>query len=142
MASCGKHNRAVIDRRHLVGDRVGVWASLACALHCALLPVVILLLPTLGLGLVGGLDVDQVFVVFATLLGVVTLTLGYRRHRDASAWALLLAGLVLVWISTFTSLHTHSLWHTGMMVVGGLLIAAAHLANIRLTALFGSCNTG
>ena len=32
------------------GDRIGMFGSLLCAIHCALLPLVIAVLPTLGLG--------------------------------------------------------------------------------------------
>ena len=115
------------------GDRVGMWASVMCAVHCALLPVVLALLPALGLGAFSLVDIDQAFVVFATVLGVTTMTLGYRRHRAFSAWFLLIAGLVLVWANTFTALHDHSVWHAVMMVIGGLLIASAHFVNLRLT---------
>lgn len=126
-------NQVESERLQRTGDRVGMWASFACALHCALLPLALALLPTLGLGALALVDFDQAFVVFATVLGVTTLTLGYRRHRGFAGWALLLAGLALVWANTFTPLHDHSLWHAVMMTIGGLLIAAAHLVNLRLT---------
>ncbi len=109
-----------------------MWASLACALHCALLPLAVGLVPALGLGVVAGIDFDQAFVVFATLLGLATLALGYRRHRGLRAWLPMLLGLALVWTSTFTALHVHSPWHAGTMVTGGVLIAIGHLLNIRL----------
>ena len=72
-------------------------------------------------------------VVFATLLGATTLTLGWRRHRAFHAWLLLVPGLVLVWVGAFTRLHDHSMTHVAVMTVGGLLLAAAHLVNLRLT---------
>src|SRR5690554_1198688 len=115
------------------GDRIGMWASLVCAVHCALLPLVLALLPMLGLGALDLVDIDQAFVVFATVLGVTTLALGYRRHRAFGAWALLLFGLALVWANSFTPLHDHSVWHAVMMVGGGLMIAAAHFVNFRLS---------
>ncbi len=125
--------RDQIDQFQRAGDRVGMWASLLCAVHCALLPLALAVLPTLGLSVWGRVDVDQAFVVFATVLGVASLGLGYRRHRAFAAWLLLAAGLALVWANAFTSLHDHSLWHALMMVAGGLLIAAAHLVNYRLS---------
>ena len=121
------------SRIQRTGDRIGMWASLLCALHCALVPVVLALLPALGLGAIDLVDVDQAFVVFATLLGVVTMTLGYRKHRALGAWTLLIIGLGLVWANTFTSLHDHSILHAVMMTIGGLLIALAHFVNFRLT---------
>ncbi|NLB58154.1 MAG: MerC family mercury resistance protein, partial [Gammaproteobacteria bacterium] len=77
-------------------DRFGFAASFLCALHCALLPLAAALLPALGLNVGGWIDFDQAFVVFATVLGVTTLTVGYRRHRAFRAWALLVPGLAMV----------------------------------------------
>lgn len=118
-------------------DRVGFTASLLCAIHCATLPLLLALLPAFGLKLGGWVDFDQAFVVFATLLGATTLALGYRRHRIYRAWALLLPGLALVWAGSFTALHDHSLTHAAVMTAGGLLLAAAHLLNLRLTHAAG-----
>jgi hypothetical protein len=119
-------------------DRIGFAASFLCALHCALVPLLLALLPALGLKVGGWIDIDQAFVVFATLLGATTLTLGWRRHRAFRAWALLVPGLVLVWAGAFTPLHDHGLTHAVVMTVGGLLLAAAHLLNLRLTHAFNS----
>ncbi len=114
-------------------DRVGFAASFLCALHCALLPLVLAVLPTLGLSVGGWVDIDQGVTVFATLLGVTTLALGFRRHRAFRAWVLLVAGLALVWLGAFSPLHDHGLGHAVVMAVGGLMIAGAHLLNLRLT---------
>jgi hypothetical protein len=106
---------------------------LLCAIHCALLPLALALLPALALRVGGLIDLDQAFVVFATVLGLGTLSLGYRRHRTFHAWALLLPGLALVWAGAFTPLHDHSTFHALVMTAGGVLLAAAHLLNLRLT---------
>jgi hypothetical protein len=116
-----------------VADRVGVGASLLCALHCALLPILLALVPATSLGMVGWVDFDQAFVVFATVLGLTTLTLGYRRHRAFHALALLLPGLAMVWLASFTSLHNHSVTHWSLMVAGGALLALGHFVNLQLT---------
>ncbi|MDQ3056449.1 MAG: MerC domain-containing protein [Pseudomonadota bacterium] len=114
-------------------DRVGLAGSFLCAVHCAVLPLVLALLPAFGLKIGGWLDIDQAFVVFATLLGATTLTLGYRRHRVFRAWLWLVPGLGLVWLGAFTRLHNHTLSHAVVMTIGGLLLAAAHFINLRLT---------
>ncbi len=131
-------------RLQSTGDRIGMWASIACAVHCALLPLALVLAPALGLGIIGWLDMDQLFAIVATVLGVTMLILGYRRHRTVSVWILMLAGLALIWANAFTPLHQHGLWHAVMMVTGGLMIAWAHWRNTRLTAhahKHGACRT-
>lgn len=115
------------------GDRVGMISSLVCALHCALLPLVLSVLPALGLGLFASADIDQAFAVFAGVLGITTLSIGFRRHRAFHAWALLLPGLAMIWAGSFTGLHDHSLAHALLMTCGGLLVAGAHMLNLRLS---------
>lgn len=114
-------------------DRLGIVASTLCAIHCALLPLAAALLPALGLGAGGWVDFDQGFVVFASILAVATLTLGWRRHRAYRAFALLVPGLALVWFGAFSPLHDHDLRHALVMTAGGVLLALAHLVNLRLT---------
>ena len=114
-------------------DRVGFAASFLCAVHCAMVPLLLAVVPALGLRVGGWADIDQAFVVFATLLGLTTMSLGYRRHRAFRAWALLLPGLALIWIGSFTPLHDHGWAHAVVMTLGGLALAAAHGVNLRLS---------
>lgn len=125
-------------------DRIGFAASVLCAIHCAAVPVLMALLPTLGLGSLGWVDIDQGMVVFATLLAATTLTIGWRRHRAYHAWGLLLPALLLLWFGAFGPFHAHGdehqyAWlHWGLMVLGGVLLALAHLTNMRLTHRAGA----
>jgi MerC mercury resistance protein len=123
------HSSAALSK----ADHLGFKASLLCAVHCALFPLALALLPSLGLQSIGWVDLDQTFVVFATVLGVTTLTLGWRRHRAFRAWAVLLPGLLLVWLASFTGLHQHTFGHALVMTIGGTLLATGHWLNLRLT---------
>lgn len=119
-------------RRRLL-DRFGAYGSLLCAVHCALLPVLLALLPSLGLAGVLGDTFERGFVVFATLLGLFSVVWGYRRHRAVRALWLLIPGLVLLWSGTlYRPLHESLLLHAVAMTAGGSLVAFAHLANLRL----------
>src|SRR5690606_798143 len=113
--------------------RIGVGAATLCAVHCALLPVLIGLAQAGGLALGGWVDFDHGAVVFASLLAATTPALGYPPQRASLAWALLVPALALVWLGSFTRLHDHTWAHLAVMVAGGLLLAGAHLANLRLT---------
>jgi len=131
MPSPNPASSSVTPLRH--ADRLGATASFLCAVHCALLPLVLAAVPALGLKFGGWFDIDQAFVVFASLLGATTLALGYRRHRAFHAWMLLVPALAMVWVGSFTALHDHTVGHVALMVVGGGMLAAAHLVNLRLT---------
>ncbi len=125
-------------------DRVGVVASLLCAAHCALLPVVIALLPAFGIASALNEYFEEGFAVFATVLGLVALITGYRRHRAMHALALLVPGLLVVWVGVlYPPLHHSVLPHAVAMTIGGCLVALAHLANLRLSREFahsGPCD--
>jgi hypothetical protein len=119
---------------HLHLDRLGATGSLLCALHCALLPVLIALLPTLGIATWMNDSFEEGFVVFATLLGMFTLIQGYRRHRAVRALWLLLPGLGALWLGIgYEPLHQDAILHAVTMTFGGTLVGLAHLANLRLT---------
>ena len=114
-------------------DRLGATGSLLCAIHCALLPLLIALLPSLGIAAWLGEGFEQGFVVFATLLGVFTLAWGYRRHRAVRALWLLLPGLAALWIGVaYAPLHHALVPHAIVMTFGGTMVGLAHLANLRL----------
>lgn len=116
---------------HRLADRIGLSAAWLCAIHCAIWPLALALLPALGIwGLAG---FEQGFVVFAAILGVTSLAVGYRRHRTFRAFWFLLPGLVLLFIATATHVHDHLMLHAAMMTAGGLLVGVAHLVNLRLS---------
>jgi hypothetical protein len=114
-------------------DRLGATGSLLCAIHCALLPAVIALLPTLGIAEWLNDGFERGFVTFATLLGLFTIVWGYRRHRAVRALWLLLPGLAALWLGTgYEPLHHSAVAHAITMTLGGTLVGLAHLANLRL----------
>lgn len=115
-------------------DRLGATGSLLCAVHCAVLPLVIALLPSLGIAAWLGEDFERGFVVFATLLGLFTLLWGYRRHRAVRALGMLVPGLGALWLGVlFDPLHEAAVPHAVVMTFGGTLVGLAHLANLRLS---------
>jgi hypothetical protein len=114
-------------------DRLGATGSLLCAVHCAVLPVVLALVPSLGIAAWFGENFEQAFAVFATGLGLMTMVWGYRRHRDVRALSLLLPGLAILWFGVlFEPLDAWPFAHGLVMATGGALVGFAHIANLRL----------
>lgn len=115
-------------------DRLGAMGAFICALHCALIPVALALLPAVGLGLVAWHGMELAFAGFASVLAVTSLYLGYRGHRAYHAWLLVAPGLLLIWGAlVYPPLHASVVPHALAMAVGGVLIAVAHLVNLRLS---------
>jgi len=113
-------------------DRLGVGAATVCAVHCALLPFTIALLPILGLGFLASHEFELVFVGFSTLFGVLSVAHSLRHHGRFFAWSHLLPGLGILWFERLIpAIHEQPLAHAAVMSAGGLLVAAAHWVNLR-----------
>lgn len=114
-------------------DRLGAMGSLLCAVHCAALPLLIALAPSLGAAAWLGDGFELGFVVFATVLSLFSVFWGYRRHGAVRALSLLLPGLAMLWLAVlFRPLHEAVIPHAIAMTLGGTLVGLTHLANLRL----------
>lgn len=121
-------------------DRVGALASMLCAVHCALLPLVFGVLPALGLGFLAAHGFEQIFVSFAIVLASISLLFGLRKHGSYRALMILIPGIILLVVGVLIGADHSNPWHATVVSIGGALIALSHLINIRLTHVHGpSC---
>ncbi len=117
-----------------LADRVGATASFLCAIHCAVLPFVLAMLPFLGLGFLADYRFEQIFVVCAALLASAALLTGYRRHRRRLPLLLVAPGVALLLVGVLVvDLDAQIVLHSTLVTCGGLLVATAHVINLRLT---------
>ena len=126
-------------------DGVGASASLACALHCAALPLVFGLLPGIqaALGsaapqwtgltslLLWGHEAERSVVSVVLLFAAVVLGLGLQRHRQRRPLVVAACASVLMIIGAFGHWDVAERSHVLFQVGGGLGIAFAHLLNLR-----------
>lgn len=113
-------------------DRVGATASLLCAVHCALLPFVLALLPLIGLEFLAGHLFERIFVACAAVLASASIITAYRRHRRPHALFLMVPGIALLLFGIAFNLDVHVVIHTACVVTGGVLVASAHVTNLVL----------
>lgn len=114
-------------------DKAAISLSFFCGLHCLLLPVAVLLLPSAA---VLGLD-DEMFhrlMLIAVLpISGFALFSGQRRHGNIGVLTIGIAGLLTL-IAT-TMIGHELLGETGerfATVIGSILVANSHLRNFRL----------
>ena len=117
----------------VAADRVGATASFLCAVHCALLPFVIALLPLIGLGFLADHRFERVFVACAAALASVTILTAWRRHRRLNALFLLAPGIALLLAGIAIDIDAHIWLHTALVICGGVLVASAHVVNLVLS---------
>jgi len=113
-------------------DRIGMSASVACAIHCALMPLAVTLIPVSGIKLIAGEYAEWTFVGISIAIGLTSLLICYtRQHKRASALLLFVTGLLLILIARTVLAESEPL-EIAIVVIGSLTIAASHLLNRRL----------
>lgn len=113
-------------------DRIGATGSLLCAVHCAVGPLLIALLPALGLTWFNP-RFEITVATFVTILGLGSIYLGWRRHRATRALGFMLPGVCLIWLAILLPfLHENIVRHAVFMAMGGTLVAIGHLINLKL----------
>lgn len=121
-------------------DKVGMFSSLTCAIHCLIVPLIITLIPIFGLSLFVTEYFEWGMLSFSAVLGISSLCFGFKKHKSYKAFAFLSSGLLLIIIARLH--HSHSHGHiefdhfTIMLVLGSVLVAASHYLNNKLC---GNC---
>lgn len=118
-------------------DRIGIFLSVACAFHCAVLPFLLTALPVAGLAFGPDSRVEWalIYVTFGFGSGRVFYSY-FETHRRVTPSLLFLAGAAAILMAKSLLVHFAPripLIETAGMVSGGLLIAIAHFVNDRLT---------
>lgn len=111
-------------------DRTGLLLSVMCLVHCAALPLSVVLLPTAaGLLLDHSSAFHWLLLGFALPVSGFALWLGSRRHRRPGALALGLAGLVAMLLGVSHVVSNQA--EIPLTIGGSIAVAAAHLWNLR-----------
>ena len=113
--------------RKLNLDALGVTASILCAIHCAVLPLVVATLPILGINILHNAFFEYGMIALAFVIGTTALWHGFHRHhRRLAPWLLFTAGM--------TFLITKEIWpkyEFGLLPFAVLLVVGAHWLNYR-----------
>ena len=64
-------------------DAIGIGASLACAIHCALLPLFFSSLPLLGINVLHNTRFELGMILLSFAIGAYSLYHGYKKHHHS-----------------------------------------------------------
>lgn len=107
-------------------DKIGISASVLCAIHCAFLPVLITMLPLLGIGFLVKSWMEGLMIIVSILIAGISVGSSYKIHHKRLPLVLLMIGLALIAIAhLFLSENLEPL----IVPMGGLTIASAHFFN-------------
>jgi hypothetical protein len=113
-------------------DKVGATASATCAVHCALMPLIVTLMPLVGLSFLSSEAMEWALLALSAFFGVTSLCLGYKNHRQGQALALLCPGLAFIVLGRIAEEHSILKIGVPLVVMGGLTVAGSHWLNHRL----------
>ena len=111
-------------------DRVGVWTSTLCVVHCLLTPVLLSMSAVAAHFLPSEERVHRSLALAIALIGTFALIRGFRRHRRRRVLSLMTAGLLCIFFGAYFGDRLPSHWNEVVITsLGSLLMIAAHRLN-------------
>ena len=108
-------------------DALGIGASLACAIHCALLPLFLSSLPLFGVNIIHNIGFEVGMIVLAFCVGSYSLYHGFKKHHHSFTPLLLfIIGFIFLVVKQFF-IHVE----TWLLIPAVFFIITAHLINYR-----------
>ena len=111
-------------------DRLGVWTSSLCVVHCVLTPVLISSSAVLAHFLPAEEKVHRSLALLVALFGAIALLVGFRKHGRRRILILMSAGLGCIAAAAWfgDKLPSHG-YEVAITMVGSALMITAHRFN-------------
>lgn len=130
-------------------DKAGIVVSSACAIHCALMPFILVALPFVSLGILVEETFEWVMFGIAAGIGLLSVGWGYWKHKAIHPLLIALFGVLSLLIGNLMhhaidhAHHSHSHAHehlhtnatpyaTSLLVIGGITMVIAHWYNMKV----------
>lgn len=111
-------------------DKVGMWLSYGCAVHCALMPFVVGYLAVNGMGWIAEESTEWAIITASLSIGMVRLSWSYfKDHKQPEPVVLFVLGVVAIFLAKGVLFETPESFEPFGMVAGGLAIGTAHFRN-------------
>lgn len=113
--------------------KAGNFISIACAIHCMLVPLLFVLLPVIGAGFV--LSGWFEFTILGVAIGISLFSLcwGFRVHRKTRVFALLAVAICFFFLAEYADSHVV------FSILGGASLIAANYTNSKLCRSCSTC---
>lgn len=117
-------------------DALGITASVACAIHCAVLPLFLTSLPVLGFEVIDNLAFEYGMIMLAFIIGTYSLFHGFKKHHHSKVPLLVFsAGMALLLAKQ--RWHHYQLW---LLIPAVILVVVAHYINYKLCRKANHCH--
>ena len=118
-------------------DALGIATSLVCAIHCAVLPLLLTSLPFFGINIIHNNFFEAGMIALAFVIGSLALFHGYRRHHHRSLPLFIFSTgfILLVLKEIFVG------YEIVLLVPAVLFILSAHFFNYRFCRKANHCHS-
>lgn len=112
-------------------DKLGILASLACAVHCTILPMFLSSLSLFGIDFLDHPVIEWLFIGSALWLGVVSLWHAFKHHHQRKLPIVL---FILGFIALILNQIYAEKWVLILIPCASLFMISAHVMNLHYTA--------
>lgn len=108
-------------------DALGIVTSVACAIHCAILPLLLSSLPLFGINIIDNIYFEYFMIIIAFVIGIYSLYHGFKKHHHSYfPLSIFSIGFVLLFAKQWW--HNQQIW---LLIPAVILIITAHFINFR-----------
>ena len=147
-----KSNTAIVQKHYSWLDQLAVGMAAVCAVHCLLMPVLIIALPIIATGFFAHEQFHLWMLLFVLPTTGLSIFMGCRKHKDRWTAILSLIGIGILIAVVLMESGSHAAVHGACRscegcadtaagsipscawfnTLGGLFLASAHVRNFKL----------
>jgi len=113
--------------------KLGFLLSVACLIHCLLLPIFLIFSPMIGHQFHMSVFSEMLIYSLAFIFGIISLNRDYRRHKNTWPIILFIVGFIAVFLSHLFTVQAVIII---FLLAGGICLVGGQMINFRLHRQF------
>tara|TARA_B100000482_G_scaffold70324_1_gene49365 strand:+ start:332 stop:721 length:390 start_codon:yes stop_codon:yes gene_type:complete len=116
-------------------DKIAISFSVVCALHCLLLPIAVIFLPSISATFLGTEDFHKILLYFVIPSSIIALSLGCKMHGKYEVYSYGFFGIgALLFASFFGHDYLGEVGEIFLTLIGAGIVSLGHYKNQKLCA--------
>ena len=116
-------------------DKIAISFSVVCALHCLLLPIAVIFLPSISATFLGTEDFHKTLLYFVIPSSIIALSLGCKMHGKYEVYSYGFFGIgALLFASFFGHDYFGEVGEIFLTLIGAGIVSLGHYKNQKLCA--------
>ena len=116
-------------------DKIAISFSVVCALHCLLLPIAVIFLPSISATFFGTEDFHKTLLYFVIPSSIIALSLGCKMHGKYEVYSYGVFGIsALIFASFFGHDYLGEVGEISLTLIGAGIVSLGHYKNQKLCA--------